>query len=33
MIIRAFPEGARITVTNAAETDRLIQAWETVHNG
>lgn len=33
VIIRAFPEGARITVTNAAETDRLIQAWETVHNG
>lgn len=33
VIIRAFPEGARITVTNAAETDLLIRAWEAVHNG
>ncbi|WP_080792965.1 histidinol-phosphate transaminase [Corynebacterium pacaense] len=31
VVIRAFPEGARITVTTAAETDALLRAWEEIH--
>lgn len=33
VVIRAFPEGARITVTNAEETAHLLKAWEAVHAG
>ena len=33
VVIRAFPEGARITITNAAETDKFLNAWEAVHSG
>lgn len=28
VIVRAFPEGVRITVTNSEETDRLLAAWD-----
>ena len=27
VLVRAFPEGTRVTVTNAAETDAFLQAW------
>ncbi|PFG27528.1 histidinol-phosphate transaminase [Corynebacterium renale] len=30
VIVRAFPEGVRITVTNASETSRLLEAWEAI---
>ncbi len=33
VVIRAFPEGARITVTTHEENNRLIHAWEAIHNG
>lgn len=33
VVIRAFPEGARITVTTREENNRLIHAWEAVHDG
>ena len=33
VLIRAFPEGARITVTDDAEMERLLTAWEAVHAG
>ncbi|WP_342319376.1 histidinol-phosphate transaminase [Corynebacterium mayonis] len=28
VLVRAFPEGLRVTVTNAAETDAFLTAWE-----
>lgn len=31
VVIRAFPEGARITVTNDAETEKLLAAWEAIN--
>lgn len=33
IVIRAFPEGARISVTNAEETDKLLRAWEAINVG
>ena len=33
IVIRAFPEGARISVTNAEETDKLLRAWEAINAG
>lgn len=33
VVIRAFPEGARITVTNASEVEHLITAWEAINAG
>ncbi|WKD58521.1 histidinol-phosphate transaminase [Corynebacterium caspium] len=31
IIVRAFPEGLRITITDSAETDALLGAWETIN--
>ena len=28
VLVRAFPEGVRVTVTNAAETDAFLKAWD-----
>lgn len=33
VVIRAFPEGARVTVTDGPEMERLLAAWEAVHAG
>lgn len=30
VLVRSFPEGIRITITTAAETDQLLEAWEAV---
>ena len=27
VLVRVFPEGIRVTVTNAEETDELLEAW------
>lgn len=32
VLVRAFPEGLRITATTAEETERLLAAWETLNN-
>ena len=28
VLVRVFPEGIRVTVTNAEETDALLEAWD-----
>lgn len=30
VIVRAFPEGVRITVTDHAEADRFLAAWNSI---
>ncbi|MEX3504639.1 histidinol-phosphate transaminase [Corynebacterium sp. LK2510] len=32
LLVRAFPEGVRVTVTNAEETDAFLRAWEAVRS-
>ena len=29
VLVRAFPEGVRVTVTTAEETETLLKAWDT----
>ncbi len=33
VVIRAFPEGARITITTAEDTEKLLTAWEVIDHG